>query len=99
MSSKEINEQVQRSIEEYGSLPDITPSDAWNDKLISRLQTSKKKNVVGQVIVVSICLITALNLAVGIGLISRSVKSPRAQESSMEQLSRELLITPASTKE
>ena len=99
MESSELKQQVQRTIDDLGSLGDIKSSDGWNESLLKRLNSSRTQNSHKGLFVISLCLIAGINLILGISMISRSNVPVYSVKNSMEQLSAALLINPISAKE
>jgi hypothetical protein len=99
MEDSELKEQIQRTIDDLVSIRDITPTNGWNESLLRRLKTSSRKSLSGKLIIASVCVIVAVNMACGFRMLSQNSLTAKGAGNSLEQLSKELLINPISAKE
>jgi hypothetical protein len=99
MENKELKKRVIQSLEAFEALEELQPSNQWNESLMKRLSSSKRrstaKKTAGTVIVV-ITLLCLLNIGFGITILLTDTGQSEERKAGLEIISKELLINPSS---
>jgi uncharacterized membrane protein len=99
MDNKEINEQVNRVLEDFASRDLLMPSPKWNESLMKRLSSTKRNSNTIPALVLLLGLILLVNVIFDASIINRRPITSHSDDNSLELVSSELLINPISAKE
>ena len=100
MERTDINKKVGEALEGFGSMPYLSPTEEWNNTLISKLNAShraKRLRTSHVLFIIFIALILGGNVAFGLKMLSTDSRHSD-QGNRLEAVSNEFLINSVSAK-
>ena len=100
MDNTDINNKVSQALDAFDSISPLSPTDEWQDTLMSRLtgnQPKKRLQNSHVLLFIFVALILGGNVAFGLRMLSTEI-SHSGEANSLEAVSNEFLINPVSAK-
>jgi hypothetical protein len=99
MKKQELNNKVLQTLQEFESIPSLQPTEAWEQDLMSKIDTAKLHHaspISKTKIIVVILFIAAINIGFLLSAVVHHSHQTLSRNSDLQVISKEFLINPTS---